>query len=67
MSAGTLGSAAAGDGDVAPLFGGGGVMMLRTTQINVFVLGKYSVDLFSIEGRSAPHGLTLSAGATYRF
>jgi len=89
-----------GDGDVAPLFGGGvgargfeitenerdeygeriwergsgnaiwaggGVMMLRTTQINVFVLGKYSVDLFSIEGRSAPHGLTLSAGATYRF
>lgn len=45
----------------------GGVMMLRTTQINVFVLGKYSVDLFSIEGHAAPHGLTLSAGAAYRF
>lgn len=49
------------------LWAGGGVMMLRTTQINVFVLGKYSVDLFSVEGHSAPHGLTLSAGAAYRF
>ena len=49
------------------LWASGGVMMLRTTQINVFVLGKYSVDLFSIPGHSAPHGLTLSAGAAYRF
>lgn len=49
------------------LWAGGGVMMLRTTQINVFVLGKYSVDLFSLEGNPAPHGFTLSAGAAYRF
>ena len=49
------------------LFVGGGVMMLRTTKLNVFVLGKYSVDLFSLEGRSAPHAVTLSAGAAFRF
>lgn len=42
-------------------------MMLRTTEINLFALAKYSVDLFSADGASAPNGVTLSAGAAYRF
>lgn len=49
------------------LFLGGGAMMLRTTRLNVFVLGKYTVDLFSLDGEAAPHGLTISAGAAFRF
>lgn len=49
------------------LWAGGGVMMLRTARIHVFVTGRYSVNLFTLESRPTPHSFSLAAGAGVRF